>query len=99
MIVRPSVVLPQPDSPTTPSVSPRDGEVDPVHGPDLPDRVLEDARLDREVLDETLDAEDLVAVRRLARVAAISRVRLGHETAPTRARADSSSSAKWHADR
>ena len=68
MIVRPSVVFPQPDSPTTPSVSPRaNREVDPVHCPDLPDRVLEDARLDREVLYETLDAQDLVAAHRRRR--------------------------------
>ena len=64
MIVRPSVVFPQPDSPTTPSVSPlADREVDTVHGPDVADRVSEDSGLDRKVLDEAFDAEELVAVR------------------------------------
>ena len=71
MIVRPSVVLPQPDSPTTPSVSPlADGEVDAVDGANLADRVLEDPGLDREVLDEPLDAEERVRVRRSSDAAA-----------------------------
>ncbi len=39
-----------------------DRQVDPVHGAHLADRVLEDAGLDREPLDETLDAEDLVRI-------------------------------------
>ena len=59
MIVRPSVVFPQPDSPTTPSVSPaRTLRIDAVDRTHLPDGVLEDAGLDREVLDEALDAEE-----------------------------------------
>ena len=63
MIVRPSVVLPQPDSPTTPSVSPRRrSRSTPSTALHLADGVLEDARLDREVLDEPLDAEQLVLV-------------------------------------
>ena len=65
MIVRPSVVLPQPDSPTMPRVSPGcTVKVDAVDRFDLTDGVLEQARLDREVLDEALDAEQLATVRR-----------------------------------
>ena len=37
-----------------------DGQVHPVHGPHLADGVLEETRLDRKVLHETLDAEELV---------------------------------------
>jgi hypothetical protein len=40
-----------------------DREVDPVDGAHLSNRALEDARLDREVLDEPLDPEDLVTGR------------------------------------
>ncbi len=100
MIVRPSVVLPQPDSPTTPSVSPRRTlEVDTVHSTHLADRVLEHARLDREPLDEALDAEDLVRVSgsgvdgRLAHC-------LAHDSppdAPAGTRWAETSSAKWQA--
>ena len=39
-----------------------DTQVDTVHSTHLADRVLEHARLDREPLDEALDAEDLVGV-------------------------------------
>src|SRR5688572_5456381 len=41
-------------------------KVDAVDCAHLPDGVLQEARLDREVLDETLDAENVVAVRRAA---------------------------------
>ena len=51
--VRERVVLPQPDSPTSPSVS--------VDGVDVPHGALEEPGADREVLDEVLHAEDLVA--------------------------------------
>ena len=65
MIVRPSVVFPQPDSPTTPSVSPgANAEVDAVDRAHLSDGVAEEARLDREVLDEAVDAEEVASVRR-----------------------------------
>ena len=64
MSVRDSVVFPQPDSPTRPSVSPAlHREVDAVHRVDLADGALEKSGLDREVLDEVLDAEDLLAER------------------------------------
>ena len=62
MIVRESVVLPQPDSPTRPSVSPAlMRQVDAVDGVDLADGALEEPRADREVLDEALDPQDLLA--------------------------------------
>ncbi len=63
MIVRESVVFPQPDSPTRPSVSPAfERQVDAVDRVDVTDRALEQAGADREVLDEILDAEDLLAL-------------------------------------
>ena len=40
----------------------RDGQIDAVDGAHRPDRVLEDAGLDREVLDQALDAEQGVVV-------------------------------------
>ena len=43
-------------------LTPQDAEVHPVHRAHLADRVLEDAGLDREPLDEVLDAEDLVRI-------------------------------------
>ena len=46
------------------------GEVDAVDGSDLPNRVLEDAGLDREVLDEPFDAEESHRRRRIAGVVA-----------------------------
>ena len=57
-IARPVVVLPQPDSPTSPSVSPRrDREADAVDGPHVADVPLEDDALrDREPDLEVLDA-------------------------------------------
>ena len=56
----PSVVLPQPDSPTRPSVSPRRTlEGDAVHGPDGADLAdAQQAAADLEVLDEVLDAQE-----------------------------------------
>ena len=41
-----------------------DGQVDAVDGVDVPDGALEDPGADREVLDEVLDAEDLLAAAR-----------------------------------
>ena len=54
------VDLPQPDSPTTPSVSPASSSKrDPVDGPDRADLLLEhDALRDREVLDQVRDLQD-----------------------------------------
>ena len=63
MIVRDSVVLPQPDSPTSPSVSP--ALIDrstPSTAWICPTVRFRDARADREVLDEVLDAQDLLAL-------------------------------------
>ena len=61
---RPTVVLPQPDSPTRPSVSPRRiSKLDAVDGLDRPDRALQDAALDREVLDEVADLDERRPVR------------------------------------
>ena len=65
MIVRPSVVLPQPDSPTTPSVSPgRTVRSTPSTARTCPTVCLKSTGLDREVLDEPFDAEKGVAVGR-----------------------------------
>ena len=65
MIVRPSVVFPQPDSPTTPSVSPGFTEsVTPSTARTCPTVRLKTARPDREVLDEVVDAKQVVPVRR-----------------------------------
>ncbi len=99
MIVRPSVVLPQPDSPTTPSVSPRqDAEVDAVDSANVADRVLEDAGLDREPLDEVLDPENLVRIRlgSLSRAVDLFLDRLAHglPPAPAGTRCAATSSAK-----
>ena len=83
-------------------------QVDAVDRLHLADRALEDARLDREVLDEALDAEDLVSppAPTSADCAAFvsSLVHLAHDDAPLAASAAvtccaASSSAKWHADR
>ena len=52
------MVLPQPDSPTRPSVSPRRmSRSDPVDRLDHPDRPLQDAAADREVLDQAADLD------------------------------------------
>ena len=63
MTQRASVDLPQPDSPTTPSVSPwrtvKRDVVDGLHGSDL--LLEDDAAGDREVLLQVLDDEQLVA--------------------------------------
>ena len=66
--VRPSVDLPQPDSPTSPSVSPRaDLEVDAVDGLDVADRPPQQALLDREVLPDPARLEqDVADVSRVA---------------------------------
>ena len=57
---RPVVVLPQPDSPTSESVSPAlDREVDPVDGLDGADLALQQAPADREVLDQPVDLEQV----------------------------------------
>ena len=65
MMQRAIVDLPQPDSPTTPSVSPSlDAEADPVdrlHGRDL--LLEDDPARDREVLRQALDDEEIVAAR------------------------------------
>ena len=53
-------------------------QVDAVHRLHLPDRVLEEARLDREVLDEPFDPEERVAVRRRA-LGGDRGLRLAHE--------------------
>ena len=73
MIARPVVDLPQPDSPTMPSVSPREHvEADPRHRPDGA------AATDRELDDQVFDAQDVVAV------AQVGVARAGHqETAST----------------
>ena len=56
---RPTVVLPQPDSPTSPSVSPRRiVKLTPSTAWTLRDRPLEDAALDREVLHEVADLDE-----------------------------------------
>ena len=63
MIVRPSVVFPQPDSPTTPSVSPRmTVRSTPSTARTWPTVFLKHPGLDRELLDEMLDPEDLVRI-------------------------------------
>ena len=65
---RPTVVLPQPDSPTRPSVSPRRiVEVHAVHGLDLGDGAPQDAALDREVLDQAADLDQRPVSGRPAR--------------------------------
>src|SRR5215211_1805353 len=46
---RASVLFPHPDSPTSPSVSPRHREVDAVHSLHVPDRTLQHAGLYGEV--------------------------------------------------
>ena len=65
-MVRQSVDLPQPDSPTRPSVSPgRDVEADVVDRPHRADLAVDQQpRLDREVLDEVVDLEQVLAVLR-----------------------------------
>ena len=85
MSVRPRVVFPQPDSPDDAErLAALDGEVDAVDGAHLANRVLEDPRLDRKVLDEPFDAQERVARavgggRRLGNC-----LGLGHEgSAPT----------------
>ena len=81
MIVRPSVVFPHPDSPTTPRVSPgrtlssRRRRREPARP------CVEEPGLDREVLDEVLDAEEIVAVRRRC-----GRGRLGNGGLPSASR-------------
>ena len=56
--MRPSVDFPQPDSPTSPSVSPsRTAKRDVVDGVDRADLALEQALPDREVLLDVLDLE------------------------------------------
>ncbi len=60
IIARPVVLLPQPDSPTSPSVSPRRiAERDSVHGLDRADLRLKDARPDREMDLEVLDLDEV----------------------------------------
>ena len=73
MSVRPSVVLPQPDSPTRPSVSPcSTRQVDAVDRAHRPDRALEDSRrLIGKCLTSPCDAKQLVAVRRRVRRGAL----------------------------
>ena len=62
MIVRPSVVLPHPDSPTMPSVSPfLTVRSTPETACTCPTVCLNTPGLDREVLDELLDAKELVS--------------------------------------
>ena len=64
---RPTVVLPQPDSPTRPSVSPRRiSKLTPSTAWTMADRPLQDAAADREVLDEVahLDQRRPAAGRR-----------------------------------
>ena len=67
---RPTVVLPQPDSPTSPSVSPRrisnDDAVDGLH---LTDGPLQDAAPHREVLHEVADLDERYDARRRRRAA------------------------------
>ena len=61
---RPVVDLPQPDSPTSPSVSPRcDGEATAVHRVDAPDLARQQAALDGKMLDEIADAQQGLALR------------------------------------
>ena len=56
---RPTVVLPQPDSPTRPSVSPRRiVKLTPSTAWTVGDRPLEDAAADREVLHEVADLDE-----------------------------------------
>ena len=60
---RPTVVLPDPDSPTSPSVSPRrTSKLDPGHGLDDGHLPVEEPAPDREVLDQVADLDQ----RRLA---------------------------------
>ena len=62
-ISRPTVVLPQPDSPTRPSaLAAPDVEVDAIDGLDLGHRALEDAALDREDLDQPVDLDQRLVV-------------------------------------
>ena len=66
MSARPVVLLPQPDSPTSPSVSPlRISKETPSTAFTVPTCGLEDARPDREVDLEVLDLEEVL--RRLRR--------------------------------
>ena len=56
---RPTVVLPQPDSPTRPSVSPRRiSKLTPSTAWTTADRALQDAAVDREVLDEVAHLDE-----------------------------------------
>ena len=57
----PSVVLPQPDSPTRPRTSPSlDREADAVDGPHVADVAAQDAAVDREVLAQALDPDERI---------------------------------------
>jgi hypothetical protein len=59
-IERETVVLPQPDSPTSPKVSPSlDGEAHIIHRLDPGRNALEDARAHREIGLEVLDNQDV----------------------------------------
>ena len=63
--VLPMVDLPQPDSPTSPSVSPLgDGEADAVDRPHLADAALQQPAMDREMLHEALDLQDGASLMR-----------------------------------
>ena len=85
-------------------LSAQDRKVDPVHGAHLADGVLEDTGLDREVLDETLDPEDLVRIAaRRTPAAGLGALAARSRRSSSRARRDArrpatSSSAKWHAE-
>jgi hypothetical protein len=78
----------------------QNGEIDAVDRPDLADRVLEDARLDREVLHEPLDTKERVAPSRRLGRSGHSSLGTAHPTGsavracPCMA---NSSSAKWQA--
>ena len=64
-ISRPTVVLPQPDSPTRPRLSPRlILRSTPSTAFTCGHRALEDAALDREVLDQAADLDERLVVHR-----------------------------------
>ena len=99
MMQRAIVDLPQPDSPTTPSVSPSlDGEADAVDRLHRGDLLLEDdpAR-DREVLLEVLDDEQLVAAHHGRRRPRRRLTRPHRSSGSSRASRSFVSWSRWHA--
>ena len=74
MSTRPTVDLPDPDSPTSPSVPPvLDDEVDAVDRAHVADGAPQDAAVDREVLDQAASLDDRASTLARSRCSACLR--------------------------